>query len=245
MKVRSSAFTLVELLVVIAVIAILVSLLLPALSRAKFSSEKAVCASNMRQWGIAVQLYASDNQDSFPDDSEAELNWAGKRLQDFFVNYLIKEVSGTVKEKNHVLFCPTQKWHRYWDFSHPTSDPVLFGYQFVPSRDTNSTGWNYNSHGLGGWAGKRKLGGAFKQAPTLIDMKQAPGYASPGSDQAQVSAWFWEQKVPFSSHTQQSGEPKGLNFLFEDAHVTWYQSAKVGVGSAWGGWVVWYNIPLP
>jgi len=53
-------FTLIELLVVIAVIAILASLLLPALSRAKHSAHSAVCQSNLRQIGFAVQAYLAD-----------------------------------------------------------------------------------------------------------------------------------------------------------------------------------------
>jgi prepilin-type N-terminal cleavage/methylation domain-containing protein/prepilin-type processing-associated H-X9-DG protein len=63
---RQRAFTLIELLVVLAVIAILAALLFPAIHRAKLKARQATCYNNLRQLGIAFNLYCSANNDCFP-----------------------------------------------------------------------------------------------------------------------------------------------------------------------------------
>ena len=62
-----AGFSLVELLIVLAVIAILASLLLPALSRAKDNARRIACVSNLRQMGMAFSVYRDENDGRFPD----------------------------------------------------------------------------------------------------------------------------------------------------------------------------------
>ena len=101
---RRRAFTLVELLVVIGVLAILSALLLPALSRGKESARGAACLSNLHQIGIALQLYVSENNNRLPAmfdwSSDSAANTNGPSMP---------QVLGQQTGNTNVFKCPSDR----------------------------------------------------------------------------------------------------------------------------------------
>jgi prepilin-type N-terminal cleavage/methylation domain-containing protein/prepilin-type processing-associated H-X9-DG protein len=127
------AFTLIELLVVIAILAILAAMLLPVLAKGKSSTQRAACEGNLRQLGVATEIYLDDNANLFFNRSAAPTStgqqwwfgWLangaeGQRAFDLSTGVLYRYLNGNVR------LCPSPAWNSP-QFK-PKGTNVIFSY---------------------------------------------------------------------------------------------------------------------
>jgi len=106
-RLRTPAFTLVELLVVIGIIALLIGILMPALSKARRQAQETACASNLRQMGQALTMYLNE-QKFYPGD-------ICQTSKGVVVNVWAPRLRTFMRGNQGVFFCPSQTLDLQWE----------------------------------------------------------------------------------------------------------------------------------
>ncbi len=200
------AFTLIELLIVIAIIAILASMLLPALRQAKGMSQRIVCVGNNKQLGQCITFYLQDNNEYFPPYT----SWATKAGLYYAYNWQYdwgSAASSAPKEKG-ILFCPADRNPWKWEYSNNGWKRFYCSY-----------GYSYN--GIGG--GSSATDGGIK----LTRVKQASNCLIAG-DSSDAAGGAGQSKSIIHPTIGVSGDLSirhnmGSNILFVDSSVRWYK----------------------
>lgn len=129
---KQRAFTLIELLVVISVIAILLGILLPALSKAKALAENVICKTNLHQYGIVIGGYTGDNDAAFPDpeywlfEDPEELEMGPKNCQWHNGSLVLNGLLWNSSETREIHMCPLfYKLSKHYGEDHPFHDVLI------------------------------------------------------------------------------------------------------------------------
>jgi prepilin-type N-terminal cleavage/methylation domain-containing protein len=136
-KQREAAFTLIELLIVVAIIAALAGLLLPVLSNAREKARQSACLSNMKQIGDALDIYVSDNDETYPGASMS-VKTASNSGNDTRIPFEMQLMP--YAKSDQIWTCPSDSAHRdapisstspygWWDKSYMSKlIPRSYGY---------------------------------------------------------------------------------------------------------------------
>jgi prepilin-type processing-associated H-X9-DG protein/prepilin-type N-terminal cleavage/methylation domain-containing protein len=253
------AFTLVELIVVIGIIAVLMALLMPAFRVARDSAHTMLCASNLKQMGIAMNAYKLDHE-FYP----GHCGWsqAGNPVAIWPVR-----LRPYLASNRTMFYCPSRdevfQWHLVIGPPggiYATQQDTGWGYQLgelMLNVYTFPSTYGYNDWGTLGWTvasdnRQKGLGGDIGQSrgPTTPIIEITATAVTNPSEMVAIADntpdGSWDYNVDPTTPTEYPGNihNQGGNFLFADGHVQWYlQSSMINTSSQWWNTIdpMWNN----
>jgi prepilin-type N-terminal cleavage/methylation domain-containing protein/prepilin-type processing-associated H-X9-DG protein len=199
---RRRAFTLIELLIVVAIIAILISILLPALSRSRQIGRSAKCLANLHSLSAAVQMYADNNDGRLPTGGLAHGGSVDEGMA--WINTAAQEIGS-----GEVVHCPADE-SPYWN-------------QVVPGTDQKRRMSYANNYYLMGTVDGREeyteLTRVKRTCTTIFwaELTEQGDFAA--SDHIHPETWFANPRTLASNEVQIERHIKRANYGFLDGHA--------------------------
>lgn len=240
MKTRRG-FTLIELLVVIAIIAILAAILFPVFAQARERARSASCLSNMKQFGLAVQMYKQDYDERYSGPYIYQGPWG-----DCNYIYWFPDLHMPYVKNKQLKICPSGKMEMAW--AHPSTmdvpGPCAGSLESWAGRYYISYGWNE----IGIWVWPNDCNGAYQGKTGFPTGTSDAAVEEPANTILLYEGGGWFGAYVWSSceidpiislgvswnPTMSYRHFTGFNATYADGHAKWHRRGS----TRWGQWTI-------
>ena len=229
---KKTQFTLIELLIVIAIIAILAGMLLPALNAARTKAQAAKCLSNLKQIGLGISQYAADSDEWLP----AGKNYGGTPGQ---WKYELAQYCGMPKEASYNDTMKSPKYGMGGVFG-------CDGFQGVSENCAGELKNNPGKFGGLGWndniSGSAQIG-AGNRRRSVKELRKGISECALAGDTVDISQWTFTNYTDYAVMLNMRGgdvatpdkrisrrHSKGLNVAWADGHADWRLQSAMAAG---------------